>query len=253
MISLGKNDVHIWVCPLAQFKGQDSANYWALMSGGEHTRNLRYRFDKDRLADRVSRALVRSTLSLYVDMSPESFEFSIGEHGKPEVANAPQPIRINLSHTAHFAICALSAGADVGLDIECTERKNDVLAIADHYFSAREVDDLFALPKAQQQDRFFDYWTLKEAYMKARGEGISLGLGNFSFDLTSRAQPLISFGPKLKDDPNDWQFRLFQPARDHRLALAFRSDTSPRLRFFQAIPLKDHAEIADAWCAGLAS
>lgn len=251
LLPLSNRDIHIWFCPLAPYQHQDKAPFWEVMSTTERERNQRYRFERDQLADRISRALVRSTLAQYVDMPPQAFEFETGEHGKPEVCNAPQAIRINLSHTSSYAVCAVSAGVDVGIDIECTERKNDVLSIADHYFSKPEVTDLFALPADVQQDRFFDYWTLKEAYMKARGEGLSLGLGNFSFALANRASPSISFNADLVDNPTDWFFKLYQPAEDHRMALAVRHTKSPRIKLFKAEPLQSYSPLNDQWSNGL--
>ena len=91
-------------------------------------------------------------------------------------------------------------------EIENIRRKSDYMAIADQYFSEIEKKDLFALPVEEQRSRFYDYWTLKEAYIKACGIGMSLGLSKFSFSLDNGASPEIEFYSGLTDDANDWLF-----------------------------------------------
>lgn len=221
-VLLTDDDIHVWRADTALLTEQRLASCRQLMSEQERVRNLRYRFERDRQRDCLTRALVRTVLSQYADVAPRHWLFERGEHGKPELANAAVTLRFNVSHTSRYVVCAVSRQQDIGVDIECTERRNDVRAIASHYFSAQEVSALQALPAEQQTDRFFDYWTLKEAYMKARGEGISLGLGNFSFQLAEAADIGISFADKLRDQPALWRFWLFRPAADHRLALALR-------------------------------
>lgn len=236
---LTDNDIHIWRADTRQLNAERLQAYRELMSDEEKARNQRYRFEKDRDRDSLTRALVRTVLSQYTTLQPAEWQFSRGEHGKPELLNAPIEIRFNLSHTDRFVVCAITRHQQIGIDIEHIERKNDVRAIADHYFSAQEVRDLFALEYRDQADRFFDYWTLKEAYMKARGEGISLGLGNFSFDLGS-GNIGISFSDCLDDCPEQWMFRLFRPTADHRMALAFRLShpaQRPDIHYFETIPL----------------
>ena len=106
--------------------------------------------------------------------------------------------------------------------------------IAGRFFAAEEVTDLRGLPPADQQRVFFDYWTLKEAYIKARGFGLALPLGDFAFKLNPPGPPAIAFAPSLDDDPSTWQFMQDWPTPQHRLGLAVRRDGADlpvRLRF----------------------
>lgn len=245
---LSDSEIHLWLTPLGQPDQTLIAAYRQLMNEEELERNQRYRFEYLRDADCIARALVRTVLSRYAEVEPTAWGFLKGEHGKPEIS-APvlaMPLRFNLSHTREHAVCAVACGMDVGVDIECTARNNDVLSIADHYFSEQEVKDLFALPRQRQEDRFFDYWTLKEAYMKASGEGISLGLGNFSFHIQPSAPIQISFGPTLEDDPSQWTFWQYDPCANHRLAIAAKTAARPvTVRLFETIPLQSGvAELA---------
>lgn len=245
-MELPDNELHVWLVNLAAVDERSLPGYRDLMSADELARNQRFRFEEDRRANCVTRALVRTTLSKYVDVDPGSWQFQAGDHGKPEISHPARrpPLRFNLSHSDRYIACAVMSAVDVGVDIEYTVRKNDVLNIADRYFSHSEVSELFDLEEDRQRDRFFDYWTLKEAYMKARGEGISLGLGNFSFHIPEQGPIGISFSAQLEDDPAAWQFGLFRPKPDHRLACALRVPARQRVRvkLFQTVPLSGEVE-----------
>lgn len=247
MVKLADNELHIWLVDLDAVDPGLLPGYRDLMSDDEIERNQRYRFETGKLTDCVTRALVRTTLSRYADIDPAEWQFVKGEHGKPEISSprAAPPLRFNLSHTRRFIACAVGLNMDLGIDIESTNRNNDVLNIADRYFSCREVDDLFQLAESRQYDRFFDYWTLKEAFMKARGEGLSLGLGNFSFTIPTDAAIAISFSAQLEDNPADWQFALMNPAPHHRMAYAVRQspEVPVSLQVFETLPLTSHTQI----------
>ena len=240
---LMENDVHIWNVDISHVDPALVSLYRSIMSAEELERNQRYRFEKNRFSDCVTRALVRDVLSKYADKNPKSWRFAKGEHGKPEVVDAPVPLRFNLSHTSDHIVCVVTPNHNVGIDIEHTARKNDVLAIANRFFSKREVIDLFKLPIEQQSDRFFDYWTLKEAYMKARGEGISLGLSNFGFSVANKPDITIEMNSCLNDSPLDWQFFCVTPNPDYRLSLAFNSSKKSTVACYDCIPLESHTPI----------
>ncbi|ARN76393.1 hypothetical protein BST96_12295 [Oceanicoccus sagamiensis] len=236
------NEVHIWRTDIAQVPRTLLPRYYQLMSAQEQVRNQRYRTEALRDGDAITRALARTVLSRYADIQPAQWSFTKGKHGKPEVNNPGIDLRFNLSHTSQVVACVVTRQHDIGLDIEHIERNNNVLAIADRYFSPSELTDLFSLPADQQKDRFFDYWTLKEAYMKADGRGISLGLGNFSFTISDAATISVSFSEKIKQDAAAWQFQLFHPDNRHRMAVAI--NTSPgnsgqiAVSHFETIPLQ---------------
>lgn len=243
-MQLTDNEIHLWLTDIESVDGESIAAYRELMNAEERERNDRYRFERGRLADGVTRALVRTTLSRYADVEPTAWAFSKGRYGKPEISGPGElpPLRFNVSHTRRYVVCAVGLEADLGVDIEWTLRRNDVLSIADRFFSELEVRELFELPEHRQHDRFFDYWTLKEAYMKARGEGISLGLGNFSFQWSEYGIG-ISFTPQLRDDPLQWQFGIVTPKPHLRLAVALKRPPEQRVtvRLFETGPLSNQA------------
>ena len=212
------------------------ASYRSWMSPDEHARMARLVFERDRRRFLLTRALVRSALSRYAAVAPDRWSFVANVHGRPELADRPRGVpdlRFNVSHTDGLIACAVTIGREVGVDVEHIGRRL-IHDIAGRFFAPREVRDLHALPADEQARVFFDYWTLKEAYIKARGFGLALPLADFAFTLAPPAPPSISFEPSLEDDPATWQFAQEWPTPQHRLGLAVRregADLPIRIRF----------------------
>ena len=206
------------------------AQYTSQLSPDEYRRNQRFRFPEDRQRDLCARALQRSVLANQLGCEPAALVFARGEHGKPELAGefAQSGLHFNLSHAGQWVALAVAA-VPVGVDVEHTERDNDVMAIADRHFYGVELDELLAFAEAEQRERFFDYWTLKEAYMKARGEGIALGLQNFAFTTQRNDRIELHLSEHIDDDPAQWQFHNSTPEPGYRLALAYRSASPLRV------------------------
>jgi 4'-phosphopantetheinyl transferase len=199
--------------------------YRRLMDVSEQARHDRLVREDGRISFVITRALVRTLLSRFVDVPAANWTFTMNEHGRPEAANLPPgapPLRFNISHTDGLVACAITVERDIGVDVENIERpvEHD---IAGRFFAPREVSDLRALPPDRQRVVFFDYWTLKEAYIKARGLGLTLPLHHFAFDLTRGGDPVITFDGTIDDDPASWQFRQAWVTPRHRLAVGVRS------------------------------
>lgn len=210
--------------------------YWRLLSPEEHERMARLVFERDRYRFLLTRALVRTMLSRYATaVAPADWQFIANVHGRPEILDRPAGVpdlRFNLSHTDGLIACAVTIGREVGVDVEHVGRRltQDVAA---RFFAPAEVAHLQSLPEDQQERVFFDYWTMKEAYIKARGFGLALPLGDFAFHFRPGAPPSITFEPAMQDDPATWQFLQDWPTPTHRLGLAIRrtgADLPVRIR-----------------------
>ena len=219
-------------------------SYWALLSEAERQRNQRYRFQRDRNRDLLARALTRCVLAGFMSATPVELAFEAGEHGKPgfdflsmDGMEEWQSLAFNLSHAGDWVVLAVTRTRLVGVDIEASDRDNDVLQIADRYFFGRELEELQSFPAPEQRSRFFDYWTLKEAYMKARGEGISLGLDKFGFRLRDPGAITIALDDSLEDNPRRWQFALSTPVPDYRLAIAYENPSRLPVSCWVTTPL----------------
>jgi 4'-phosphopantetheinyl transferase len=203
-------------------------DYESLLTPDEQQRAQRFLQEPDRARFIIGRALARTMLSRFTDVSPDKWRIVIDEHGRPLLGERPATVpdlRFNLSHTDGLVACALTIGREVGVDVEHIDRRltHDV---PERFFSPHEVADLRRLPREEQDVVFFDYWTLKEAYIKARGLGLALPLGQFSFSRRPDASPTIAFAPELHDDAASWQFAQFWPTARHRMAVALRRSGS---------------------------
>jgi len=212
-----------------------------LMTKDEAERQRRFRQPRGRQEALVTRGLVRTCLSQYTGVDPQDWRFETGRHGRPEIASpaAWRHLRFNLSHTRGRVVCLVAWRIDVGVDVEAIDRGGRLLDIARRYFSISEADALLGLPASERLSRFFDYWTLKESYIKARGMGLAIPLGRFSFSIDSGTRVAIRFAPELEDEPEAWQFRLLDLPPRHRVAVALRAGrgTRMRLRIEAAAPL----------------
>ena len=249
-LEIKKGEIHLWITIPEQITDPLLLKrYRELLTEEEKNRVNRYRFEKDQHSSLVTRAFIRSTLSHYSDMAPQEWRFSKGEKDKPEIINPPLPLRFNLSHTEGMVICAITLENDIGCDVEYIGRDNDVLAIADRYFSPQETRELFSLPENAQRDRFFDYWTLKESYIKAWGLGLAIPLDDFSFTILSSEDPFInnhirlSFAPHRIDYPELWHSWLLYPNDKHRMAISIQSEAqaSHSLHFYHSTPLVSYS------------
>jgi 4'-phosphopantetheinyl transferase len=255
-LKIKKNEIHLWQVNPEKITQPELLNkYKDLLSDDETKKQQRYKFIHDRHDALITRAFIRDLLSYYAEVTPNDWRFEKGEKDKPEIINPPLPLRFNLSHTKGLIICAVTLENDIGCDVENTTRNNDVLSIANRFFSPSETQELFSLPAAQQRHRFFDYWTLKESYIKAWGLGLAIPLKDFSFTIndavvekntyfTIKEEISLSFAQHRVDNANKWRNWLLYPAGNHahRIALALRSkddnqDTAYQLRCFSSTPL----------------
>jgi 4'-phosphopantetheinyl transferase len=200
-----------------------------MLDDEERERAGRFRFERDRDAYLAAHALARGMLSGFVSRHPSAWRFAVNDHGKPELvpdAGTP-PIRFNISHTRGLVAVAVTIENDVGLDVETLEGGRLGLDLASRFFATPEVEYLRALPAERLQEALFAFWTLKEAYIKAVGRGLSVPLDAFCFALDPLA---ISFSSRQPDNPANWLFRRFTPSPVHAMALALRHAEPHRVR-----------------------
>jgi 4'-phosphopantetheinyl transferase len=246
LLPLSPGEVHVWIVEPERVQSPRLLeSYRALLDAEEQQRHLRFRFERHRHLYLVAHALVRTVLSRYAPVQPEAWRFTTVGNGRPEVAPGLPRLRFNLSHTESMAVCAVALEEDVGVDVENAERPGQTVELADHFFAPAEVAALHALPPERQRARFFEYWTLKESYIKARGQGLSLPLDQFAFHLEPGRRPRIAFDPRLVDDPQSWQFVQLMPSPRYPVALAVRRARSLPLqvRWQRTVPLGEEGPV----------
>jgi 4'-phosphopantetheinyl transferase len=237
-IHLGSDDLHVWRAALNQPPPVVSACR-ALLSPDELNRAAKYRFAKHRDHFTVSRAVLRTLLGRYLRAEPARLRFSYSPYGKPSLSAADsETLRFNLSDSGELVLYAFTRDREVGVDLEYVRHDFEVEEIAQRFFSRAEVAALGALPAKLKAEGFFRCWTRKEAYIKARGEGLSLPLDQFDVSL-SPGEPAALL--RVANNPLElsrWSMRelnagqgyiaaLVVEGRDSQLSCFQWSETSP--------------------------
>ena len=186
--NLAPDQIHVWRVPLNQNPTR-IPEFKELLSPDERARAERFRFDKDRNQFIECRAALRLLLSQYLNISPTALTFVKAAHGKPALANghSESGLRFNLSRRDGLALVAIARDREIGVDVELIQAGLPIFEIANVSFSENELAELQSLPEAQQAAGFYNCWTRKEAYVKARGEGFSFPLKQFDVSLTPGA------------------------------------------------------------------
>jgi 4'-phosphopantetheinyl transferase len=227
------DEVHIWTSELCNDPSpEDILLFESWLSSEETVRYRRYLRSQDRNLFLVAHALLRHTLSRYADTAPDAWHFETGEHGRPEIAGplAELGLRFNISHTPGFVAVLVSDEIDAGVDVESPGRVADPAAMARRVFSGAENSALEGLEHDDFQTRFYELWTLGEAYIKARGLGLKIPLREFTFSVDRDLGVRVEFEAPIRDDAKQWQFRLWRPSERHQGAVALRRGVGPDRR-----------------------
>ena len=224
----------------------------AILGDDERAHAARFRFDRHRREYLASHALARTALSHAHPLPPHAWNYSVNAYGKP----SPIPqcgLQFNQSDSVELAVCLVArppahsgeAAAEVGVDIESFARAQEIVALAPEVFSLREQEQLNALPAAERPNRALSLWTLKEAYIKARGMGFSLPLRGISFLFGEPQGIRLEIDASAGNDPSIWRFCLLDHI-EHRIAMAVEAAAPgntkivnleiPRLEIFTARP-----------------
>jgi phosphopantetheine--protein transferase-like protein len=215
--ALGVQDVHLWLCSRDRFSCSD--------------------------------AFKRNVLARYIGVAPSDLDFEVNEHGKPSLAGESFDLDFNLSHSGDWLACAVTAGTPVGVDLELCNPDRVSLKVARRFFRGEEATVLESYSGAQQADRFYDFWTLKEAAVKARGEALAPGLVSHGFELCLPADAGGADGhitATAPDAPETTHYCLLSPLPGYRLAICWRSEMRllPQLNVFELGEKDAVAELA---------
>jgi 4'-phosphopantetheinyl transferase len=230
LLELPFDTVHLW-CALTGEHDSAMAEPFALwMSEDERARYERFRLPRDKHQYLATRVLVRTTLSSYAAVPPAAWRFTANQHGRPEIyePSGVEWLRFNLTNTNGLVACAVIRDGDVGVDAEDITRAGDAASLARRFFAPKEFADFQRAPDAAtQRERFAAYWTLKEAYLKARGIGLSVPLEQIAFVLSDDMRDArIEADLSVSDGAeSEWQFALLKATDRHLIALATKGTT----------------------------
>ena len=246
MLELDKQDIHLW---LAREPDASSPQLWQsylkLLSERELARYERLAKDEMKRQFVLTQVLARSVLAKYLgNAPPESLRFQRNAHGKPylDTDGAPQ---FNLTNSHGLVVLAVAAEAEVGVDVEYIRRDVPFLKLARRWFTPDEAASFDGLAGEDLRQHFFDYWTLKEGWLKGYGTGLKTPLATFSIKLQPDSIK-VDFDEKLGEIPEHWSFWQFDVAGDFRLSLCARDHKvrKDRVMVREGLPLEGFRELS---------
>ena len=238
-------EVHLTLCAYDSVGPSRRTTYPTLLDDAERARLSRLHHAEHRRRFVIARALVRVALSRRRRVAPTAWRFAATAHGRPEIV-APEEaadLRFSLTHTGSILLCAVAVGTPVGIDVESLATCGDVEALAERHFARPEVVELARMSPDRRRLRFLELWTLKEAYVKARGLGLSIPLDHVAFDLRGGAPIGITLDPRLDDDARRWRIALFRPCAGYRVAVAIAGMVPLDVHTVSEVPLEPPTKI----------
>ena len=203
-VRLSDGGVHLWRVEL-NVPEDDLGRLHASLSQEEVTRAERFVRPIHGRRFVVAHGVLRLVLAKYLVVDPKSIEFQKNEHGKPDLVHK-SAITFNLSHSGDLALIGVTEGRAIGVDLERFRERLEMEKISRRYFSPGEVATLFRFPERARERAFYTCWTRKEAYIKARGEGLSLGLDRFDVAFASDEAPGLLRSDKGEEELKRWSF-----------------------------------------------
>ena len=233
MPRLSEQELHIWILPVPEEetpegKGMRPLRFEDFSAGAldasERARAERFRFPNDQRRFAMCRSALRHLAGSYAGLDPASIRFDTGEHGKPFLAKdlCSLPLQFNLSHTRGMGVFAFVLGDDeVGIDVENSRRPVNELELGARVFTPGELATLEPLDARARRERFFAYWTAKEAFLKATGFGLSLDPRKVEATLPDDESSSGHFRAVANAvDTSPWNLRSFCRNGDFRISLA---------------------------------
>jgi 4'-phosphopantetheinyl transferase len=249
MLDMSDGAVHLWFAFPEEWQDSTPAPLTLdILAADEIARMERLRSRENRRLYGVSHWLVRMALSHYEGRPPGAWRFIANAYGKPMIdpASGPSPLTFSLAHTRGLAVVAVTKGSAVGADVERTDRKVDAQGLVHRFFATEEAQALEELPTESLADRFFLYWTLKEAGLKALGTGFSLPLSTFAFRLTAGRPRRITVAGAPPPGGETLHWAAIAPRPPYMAALGVESGPGKtvRLHCYQATPSGQAAPLA---------
>jgi 4'-phosphopantetheinyl transferase len=207
---LAAGEVHVWRASL-NLPARRVQELRLTLTPDEQARADRFYFEEHRQRFIAGRGILRALLGGYLQVQPDLIRFAYSDHGKPALAvPGNSPLQFNVSHSADMALYAITEAGAIGVDIEQVRPVSDIRQMVERFFSPYEQAEWQRLPEAQQITGFFNGWTRKEAYIKARGLGLSLPLDQFDVSLTP-GQPAKLLADRHGQNIANWFLTSLDP------------------------------------------
>ena len=218
---MNQRDVHLWLIDLhhASSLGDRMSQ---ILSCAEQQKAEKFKFDKDRVKYVIAHAALRNILAGYLEVDPAQLEFREGPHGKPQLVLTArsEPLNFNLSHSHEHALIAVTFERQIGVDIEFIKRDFHWQEVAERFFAPGEIARLRVLPQEQQKRGFFTCWTRKEAYIKAKGGGLSIPLQDFEVSLSPGEPASLMSCIRDPEEATRWSLAEIDAGSEYAAAVA---------------------------------
>lgn len=214
-ITIDTGEIHLYVMDLGDLPYSES-DLVACLNTEEEARASRFINPDYGMQYRCIRGMLRNLLAHYLNTSPAWIEFSYAEHGKPSLRDHP-PLRFNLSHSSDMAAFAFCLAHEVGVDIEYMREQKNLAGMIRHVGSQQEQAELNALQEPEASQAFYRLWTRKEAFIKAMGRGLGMGLR--SIHIGCQVDPALRRVEYKGELLPEWFIQDISPPEGYKLAL----------------------------------
>ncbi len=228
------DEIHVWRAAL-DIAPARVESLCRILSSDERRRAARFHFERDRDRFVVARASLRILLGRYLGQDPAQLNFTYNARGKPTLAQNSS-LTFNLSHSDRLALYAVARDRELGIDVERVRADLPWAELAERYFSPGEMARVRALPESQRETAFFNCWTRKEAYIKARGEGFAVPLDQFEVSLAPGEPARLLQTQSDALEASRWSLHDLNPDEGYVGALAVQAP-APRLCFWELLNL----------------
>jgi 4'-phosphopantetheinyl transferase len=222
---LEPEEVHVWMRVTDAVTDSVVEQTVSVLSADERSRFEKFVFARDRRDYALAHALLRTALARYVGVGPEELQFRVAPRGKPFLVSDQKaaPVSFNISHTNGLVACAITGGAEVGIDVESVSPAPDYGVVPDIFSGGEIVEMRRLVSPLDQARRFYQLWTLKEAFVKATGDGLYSNVREIVFDFDHAGAVVLQTAPQA--DAGSWKFAMFAPTPRHCAAIALRGES----------------------------
>ena len=226
-LNLRADEVHVWFADLNQHPAD---NLKLLLAPDEAARADRFHFDKDRNHYVVAHAILRKLLAAYLNRPAHEVRLAYAEKGKPSLAEQGL-LKFNLAHSHGKAVYGFASARELGIDLEFIREEFAGEDIAERFFSRVEIASLRNVPAGFMKQAFFNCWTRKEAYIKARGEGLSMPLDVFDVSLEPGEPAVFLRNHKEPGEVERWSMQDLSAPEGYVAALVVEGHSWELKRF----------------------
>ena len=212
-LQLTSNHVHVWMVDVPSNKVNEAA-FFSLLSEDEKERANKFRFEKDRLTYITAKATLRKLIAQYLNGKPNEITFQYNKQGKPSIVSEIG-LKFNVSHSGEKVLIGFALNHEIGVDIEYNKRKVKLEEVAKRFFSQTEYEKMIQIPESLWRNAFFNCWTRKEAFIKAKGGGLSIPLSQFEVTLQPNEKPELQIIRWNQEDVPNWDLQAFNCTEDY--------------------------------------